>query len=1600
MIMLPVCFADEFEEEGESLIIEVKKYEPEVLRSDFLEQLNVPIFATLGVIRAEPISVPEIKSVRVEIVKQKQAQKENASIKGTSEDTLKKYIQGTPKFYKANPPTLENLGYLKIMLKKIEKEHEVPEQIDLDLKATITYEAERAAFTIGGENLKELNQETEEETKQNKHEREILGGRAYLRVSSIRGRKATMQVYDQNFEKSKSVTLDEGETSRSMNVPGSDEIQPERIRLKLEKVRNTGKIKLKFKDGEEKTYDLKEEIMGDWEVSYYHYEENNKSYIRLRNKDSKTWPWPVLTGEKKYNNLNSLRDIAEKCTAINGKCKIYKDSGIEKLKEEEYDKEEFLEAIRSLEDIELEQFVNIQENIKDKYATFDISGEGDVKLYEGDPIGKPDCECTISKVSSDKVYIKGIQKCETNARSNTQVFETGTSEYICDQAITLKGITTKQEAVISILPGTGRGKTETYFSLHIPVEKRAIQYTPEELQSKINKTQALIKKLDGTISKLQNLVESWTKVCLATAAVFTVMSFFKGLSAPKKTEKEGTTTTKGTGEEITKEITMSPPVGSFEEFSYGAKSQKLGKGPYYFKDQEMYDERKTHIAYTNDIFKHKDGKLYRLNEKGELKEKGDTGEGDCGAGDNSGCREVRFSSDKKDISVGIRSCNQFNSHEYKEKCKEARDRRGSALTLIYFKQEELMQVWWNGKDGNIFMNKNGKKDGDMPMFDIPSNTGEFKSLKRDLTKMQEADRRGEIEYKWGGHSYDIGKGFASGSKSEDVQCKDVMGEGQCRILFNACDPVMCPASRCDFNDRYRVDNVIQSGLIGSLVLCLPNVKDGVVMPVCLSGILASLKNIRSILQGYVQCLQASLENDQSVGICDRIRSVFICQIIWREAMTLLGLAKGNLFDAVVGKGGGEYLTGLKSGVEGAKKTVDFFTRDYATSVFAAYRGRSSKELGAVICEKAIYGKTPILGDILEEVTKAQDPPQFTAYVEEQPYAEVKQQSAYKLYYHIYSGSQTVNYKVYLTKDNKPYTCSECSGTIQAGEFVDKSTAFFQEPGYNMICVLINGKEYCNVGRVVSTSFAVNSANNYVRQYFLSKEIETAEQCREDVRGALPRVQIEKVCSAINPSIGKGKNEQDAWEKIGTCGTNKEGVFQGDCWAKLGNLEENNPQAYQGVRKELCENDGGKVCNQNEKCDGREQITTVSGGYKDVKCCYGTCKKDGKYEELKEELKKEPFIDEFPYYDMFPEVEDKCEDPEIEEDDPFTNPPLFWEDWEEKIGEEEVEEKEEETREEEKKIEEDKREKSKDYNMLHYFKGEMYLLCGNCEDAQYEFRKITPASKYYQKACGIDTRDDGGLMLKYCDRTCIEEPGEREEKEETKEEKPTGTVTVFSLFPPEENTANYINYNWNYVSFDRIKDGLSAETVDSVNNFIDSRLNPDRLVYFADLEEGGLYKVLFRFKEKLAKCNGITVKEKGKTEQIKTDTTTDIVFHPDVPECVSRNTFEFLEDEIVVKVEVEDQEGKKSQHIIILKNTEEKVTQSGNTILCKTGGGNYFCIDNPGERCSDYYYKVDPTKRQRAQFEDELSKSLEGCKADPRCPAPNQCIPDYHSYEKE
>ncbi|MEW6063383.1 MAG: transglycosylase SLT domain-containing protein [Nanoarchaeota archaeon] len=446
-------------------------------------------------------------------------------------------------------------------------------------------------------------------------------------------------------------------------------------------------------------------------------------------------------------------------------------------------------------------------------------------------------------------------------------------------------------------------------------------------------------------------------------------------------------------------------------------------------------------------------------------------------------------------------------------------------------------------------------------------------------------------------------------------CTDVMDPSDCRLLYGVCDPVMCPASRMNLGGKWQVSSVVETGIIGSIALGLPNFNlPYEPVPICLTGVLAGLRNIRSLLQSYADCLQTAKVEGKSVGICDNIRSIGVCDMLWREAIAIFDLHGGlisliseNLFGQL--QGGGEYLT-FQDSLQNLADSVNFFTKDYAQSAFAAFVGRSTSEIGTEICRSAIYGKLPEFGDFFNQLTQPENPPQFTAYFDESPWTTagltiqqsniitsgyaVKEQSRYQVYYHIYAGTRPVfktgvqrneiSYSVYLRDDLGNYIFVTDPdrqvryATVPDGGSVDKFADVVGPARLTNICVEINGDVDCGFGKV-SSAFSLNYLNDKVIQDELSRNIKTEKECAPDYPRSTPSLGslvlpeqyglittgIIRVCAITNP--GGGNNPGD-WVKVGSCGKDEEGRNLGACWLDKRTIDIKNKALKETVAKEL------------------------------------------------------------------------------------------------------------------------------------------------------------------------------------------------------------------------------------------------------------------------------------------------------------------------------------------------------------------------------------------------------------------------------------------------
>jgi len=414
--------------------------------------------------------------------------------------------------------------------------------------------------------------------------------------------------------------------------------------------------------------------------------------------------------------------------------------------------------------------------------------------------------------------------------------------------------------------------------------------------------------------------------------------------------------------------------------------------------------------------------------------------------------------------------------------------------------------------------------------------------------------------------------YKVGSPAVDVplvECTDIMSPADCKILFNACDPVICPSSRCNYGGDYTVRDVIQSGVVGSVMLCLPNWDEGIYVPVCLTGVKAGVDNFLSVAKSYRECLNTSLEKGETVGICDEINSIYMCEFFWRQALPLLNLAVPKIDSWIFGGGarnGGEYVGGIQGALANAKSSADYLVQYYSLNANSAFKARSQEEVGSLVCKNFLSVVYPEGQGALDALTQSRSPPQFTAKFDVIPFSSVTNppQVQYKVFYHIFAGnSQGAYYRVYLKGDGSSYysdsssPISVDSGYIPPGEYETQTKDFTAAEGYNQLCVQVNNQEECGFG-TVSTDFAVDYlSDQYIKDQAINSNITSQQECvsgspnlisllnpnleagiSNAVSPDLANEGVTRVCATENPGKGNdplypGTNQR--WIDVGYCG---------------------------------------------------------------------------------------------------------------------------------------------------------------------------------------------------------------------------------------------------------------------------------------------------------------------------------------------------------------------------------------------------------------------------------------------------------------------------------
>jgi len=419
-----------------------------------------------------------------------------------------------------------------------------------------------------------------------------------------------------------------------------------------------------------------------------------------------------------------------------------------------------------------------------------------------------------------------------------------------------------------------------------------------------------------------------------------------------------------------------------------------------------------------------------------------------------------------------------------------------------------------------------------------------------------------------------GKNIEVGSPAADVsdmQCQDFMSPADCKLLFNVCDPVICPSSRCDLGGAYPVRDVVQSGIFGSLALCLPNFPQ-VYVPICLTGVKAGIDGWLSVQKSYRDCLATSLETGETVGICDELHSVYMCELIWRQGLPLAKLVGPKIIENILGqntRGGGEYL-GVQSAWDNAEGSMQYFTQYYSESSSAAFKARTAEEVGGEVCKAYVSTVFPTSSTMLDVMTEPDSPPQYHGRFDEIPYTTATNPpiSHYKVFYHIYAGNdQGVYYKVYLKGNSGSSYYQDTSSSvvvnsnyIPKGQYASETKDFTAPSGYQQLCIMVNSQEECGF-KQVSTEFALNYIQDkYLEQQASQKDIKKESECvsgtsslyslanpnlqdgaEEAINPELYNYGIVRICANYNPGKGTDENadgEESRWVDVGYCDDKK------------------------------------------------------------------------------------------------------------------------------------------------------------------------------------------------------------------------------------------------------------------------------------------------------------------------------------------------------------------------------------------------------------------------------------------------------------------------------
>ncbi|MEK6871379.1 MAG: hypothetical protein AABX16_00580 [Nanoarchaeota archaeon] len=211
---------------GQDIILQIapEGCRPALVRSDLLEEQNVPVFCKVVGLQVNPlIDISRVRSIRVT----------SAYPKGVSSISYyppRVAVGGKTVF--TNSIYDDNLGYVVVVLSRQANEAAMPDFIEGNITAVVDYVSE-AQFG-SGDPLLYLHEVTDLEWESNYRDYGFWNGKGYVRVENIGTDSATVSLYRDFNTKQTSVTLREGQISNDIFLSGF--YCAAGLRIQLEKI--------------------------------------------------------------------------------------------------------------------------------------------------------------------------------------------------------------------------------------------------------------------------------------------------------------------------------------------------------------------------------------------------------------------------------------------------------------------------------------------------------------------------------------------------------------------------------------------------------------------------------------------------------------------------------------------------------------------------------------------------------------------------------------------------------------------------------------------------------------------------------------------------------------------------------------------------------------------------------------------------------------------------------------------------------------------------------------------------------------------------------------------------------------------------------------------------------------------------------------------------------------------------------------------------------------------------------------------------------------------------------------------------------------------